>query len=383
MTKAALPLSQLSRTELEFLRKAIVKRQLATPLSEAGLASLGKAALFAKLGPLAGTGEAAALALIELALASGEPVAAAAAPRSSVLVLTDPKVALPNVRATTAVLLELLGAATERVLIAGYEFGHGAVLFGPLHKAMAERNVKVTICLKVPPAPSPKSMMSAYLAVQAHQFLKQNWPFGAPLPQLYYFPAGCEHGSHRSLHAKCVIVDDRHVLVGSANFTQRGHTRNLEVGVRLDDPSLAHALTMQFKQLIDNGELRALPIVAVQAAAPPAEAENEDEPAAVTAMPVGAAFIDELGVDDALRPLLTRLLARGLPAPDVGADIEGTAGQVIGSPELSWDEGRVAVLLPEQEGSRNMLESAGWACYGGTLSPAEFEALCARVRGGG
>jgi hypothetical protein len=194
VTKAALPLGQLSRTELEFLRKAIVKRQLATPLSEAGLASLGKAALFAKLGPLAGAGRGGSDGAHRPGAGQrrarrrrgGAAIVGARADRPEGRLAQRPRDDGGPARAPR----RSDGARAHRRL----RVRSRAVLFGPLHKAMAERNVKVTIYLNVPPAPGPKSMMSAYLAVQAHQFLKQNWPFGAPLPQLYYFPAGCEHG---------------------------------------------------------------------------------------------------------------------------------------------------------------------------------------------
>jgi phosphatidylserine/phosphatidylglycerophosphate/cardiolipin synthase-like enzyme len=49
-----------------------------------------------------------------------------------------------------------------------------------------------------------------------------------------------------SLHAKCVVVDGRWVFVTSANFTDRGQTRNIEVGVLLDDERLAAVLEAQF-----------------------------------------------------------------------------------------------------------------------------------------
>jgi phosphatidylserine/phosphatidylglycerophosphate/cardiolipin synthase-like enzyme len=52
---------------------------------------------------------------------------------------------------------------------------------------------------------------------------------------------------YASLHAKCVVVDERWSLVGSANFTDRAQTRNIEVGALLDDPLFAQALLGQFR----------------------------------------------------------------------------------------------------------------------------------------
>jgi len=53
-------------------------------------------------------------------------------------------------------------------------------------------------------------------------------------------------GIFASLHAKCVVVDGRHALVTSANSTDRGQTRNLEVGILVEDPSFATTLEAQF-----------------------------------------------------------------------------------------------------------------------------------------
>lgn len=362
-----LPLSQLTKAELEALRKAITRRQVPTPLTSAALESIGRGSLVRRLGPLLGAGEEAALALIDLALAQG-PSAPARAPVQLALTVRDPALLHGGVRATTAVMLELLGAAQKSVVVAGYEFDHGAVIFQPLHKAMVERGVKVTIHLDVRPAPTARSNLESHLALQAHQFLTENWPFGAPLPSLYYWPVGCAYGSRSSMHAKCIVVDATHVLIGSANFTRRGHKRNLEVGVRFEDADLAAALTAQLQRLVDKGELRPMPLVH---ATPPAAAEDDHDE-----LPLAT----DLLVDAAARPLFDRLMASGLPAPLVGEDVEGEGGEVIGSPELAWDAARVAVLLPEQEGSRGKLEAAGWTCL--ALADATLDALDALVRRG-
>lgn len=242
--------------------------------------------------------------------------------------------------------------------------------------------------------------MDAYLALQAHKFLKRNWPFGAPFPALYYFPAGAAHGSRKSLHAKCVVVDSKRVLVGSANFTRRGHTRNLEVGVQLDDAALARALTSQLERLVEQGELARLPVAPVREL-PPDAAEDEDEAgdeAALSEARDGSApgqradqLAEELYVSAEARPLFVRLLDAGLPVPQVGTDIEdiegiegieGEDGEVLASPELSWPVSRVAVLLPEQAASRDKLEAADWTCFSldDALAAEEFGVLCELVR---
>lgn len=386
MTRSELPLGELSRSELEYLRNAIAKHLVPAPVTKAALMSKGKGALYARLGPLTETGQVASLALIDLALAIGSEPATPPAARPAVLAWTIEDGTLLNrgVRATTAVVLDLLASAQQHVLIAGYEFNHGGVIFQPLHQAMTERGVRTSIYLDVKPAPSPSSNLDAYLAVKAHQFLASNWRFGPPFPELHYWPAGCAHGSKCSLHAKCIVVDRERVLVGSANFTRRGYKHNLEVGVVLDERELGAALVRQFEHLSGIGVFKQMPSAVAAPAMPPLGAEDEGEgdrvATSATEVQDPVALADELLVTVAARPLFARIVAAGLPIPDVGDDVEGEEGEVIGSCELSWEEHQVAVLLPEQEGSRKKLEAAGWTCFAVDLDDASFQALSDLLR---
>lgn len=61
--------------------------------------------------------------------------------------------------------------------------------------------------------------------------LRDVWTFGLPKPDVYYDPRTATPGPPwASLHAKCVIVDDENAFITSANFTDRGQSRNIEVG---------------------------------------------------------------------------------------------------------------------------------------------------------
>ncbi|HEY0136655.1 MAG TPA: phospholipase D-like domain-containing protein [Nannocystis sp.] len=56
-----------------------------------------------------------------------------------------------------------------------------------------------------------------------------------------------------SLHAKCVVVDGEHTLIGSANFTDRAHTRNVEAGALTSHRRFAALLIDQLHGLINAG----------------------------------------------------------------------------------------------------------------------------------
>jgi phosphatidylserine/phosphatidylglycerophosphate/cardiolipin synthase-like enzyme len=65
-----------------------------------------------------------------------------------------------------------------------------------------------------------------------------------------------------SLHAKCVVVDERWAFVTSANFTEAAQERNIEAGVLLDHPKLAEALAARFRALREGGRLHRMTAIA-------------------------------------------------------------------------------------------------------------------------
>ena len=67
-------------------------------------------------------------------------------------------------------------------------------------------------------------------------------------------------GRRASLHAKCVIIDERFSLVTSANLTEAAQQRNIEAGLLVDDPILARSLSSQFEALVDRHLLQAVPL---------------------------------------------------------------------------------------------------------------------------
>ena len=50
-------------------------------------------------------------------------------------------------------------------------------------------------------------------------------------------------------HAKFLSIDHRFLLVGSANFSFSAEERNVELGLRLDDPALVHSVEKQMRDL--------------------------------------------------------------------------------------------------------------------------------------
>jgi phosphatidylserine/phosphatidylglycerophosphate/cardiolipin synthase-like enzyme len=216
-------LSAISTSELARLQSALVGQRLVFPLTRWGLQGEGLELLAGAAPTLNSVGREGVLAMLGAVLAERRSRA-----RPPELVWTGPEPRGSGARDTAVVLASLLGRASSSILLAGFAFDHAAEVLRPLHESLA-RGVSCRLF--------------ADEAVAA-SFLREHWPFGPPFPELYGFAP--HKGVFASLHAKCVVVDERWVFVTSANFTDRGQTRNVEVGVLLEDAHLAAVLEAQF-----------------------------------------------------------------------------------------------------------------------------------------
>lgn len=167
------------------------------------------------------------------------------------LVWTGPAPHHGQARRTRVLLEGMFRQARSDVLVAGYAFDHGQELFAHLHKVMAEHGVtaRFYINLKQDKAPrgGPAAMSLAQVRAGAQSFLDENWPFGAPWPRLFVDKRLMTGECWASLHAKCAVVDAAHVLLTSANFTQRGQERNIEAGAMVHDETFAQTVLQQFQ----------------------------------------------------------------------------------------------------------------------------------------
>ena len=166
------------------------------------------------------------------------------------LVWTGPEPDTSRSRDTRIVLKSLLEKAERRVLIAGYTFSHGNELLAPLHRRMSELDVEARIFLDIQ-RPAPGRDSANHINEKIKEFFDRNWRFGSPFPRLFIDPRTAQHVSIVSMHAKCVVVDDAIAFIGSANFTDRGQTRNIEAGVLIDDIAFAGRVAAHWENLIN------------------------------------------------------------------------------------------------------------------------------------
>jgi len=242
-------LTAFSEVELERIARAVRQEITPSPVTSAALSDLAPGS---RAEVLAGFAPAAVLAVVEAVLTERRRVEETKVD----LVWTGPDVAASTARDTAVVVRELFARAERSVLVAGFSFDHGADIFSPLHKVMKDRAVDASIFLDLPRAPRNEIDLTTHIQREIDAFLASNWPFGAPIPRLYYDPRKVEPTSTASLHAKCIVVDECRALVTSANFTTRGQERNVEVGVLVESERFARALVHQWRNAAEAGVFR-------------------------------------------------------------------------------------------------------------------------------
>lgn len=169
------------------------------------------------------------------------------------LVWTGPEEVGTASRDTGVVVRELFERAERSVLIAGFAIYQGKQVFEALANRMEERpELVVRMFLNIERRYEDNTTPAGELVKRfADKFRKDQWP-GERLPEAYYDPRtlNLDKKKRTSLHAKCVVVDDRWALITSANFTEAAQERNIEAGVLIDDRALAGMLKGQFEGLV-------------------------------------------------------------------------------------------------------------------------------------
>jgi phosphatidylserine/phosphatidylglycerophosphate/cardiolipin synthase-like enzyme len=125
----------------------------------------------------------------------------------------------------------------------------------------ARPNLLVRICLNVGRIDQDERNELEITSEFGRRFMHYEWP-SSVAPQLYYYPRAFVRGTDSSvLHAKCVLVDDQRAFVTSANLTEAAHTRNVEVGVLINDSLFTSTLRHQFETLIQIGDLKRIALL--------------------------------------------------------------------------------------------------------------------------
>jgi phosphatidylserine/phosphatidylglycerophosphate/cardiolipin synthase-like enzyme len=250
---ASMGLTRVPLPTLEDLLDAVERGRLACPFTVADLVDVGFRGPASDVIHAMGQANAAsAAAMLRVAIAERvhrHP------PRVD-LVWSGPETRTSVARSTGLVVQGLFESATRSVIVGGYAFDTPEIL-EPLHRAMKERGVDVMLFVDIDGVAATAAGATAFATAHIDRFFQTVWVFGSPKPEVFYDPRTAAPGPPwASLHAKCIIVDDARSLITSANFTDRGQTRNIEAGVLIEDAYFAEELGGQWRKLVSAGMVK-------------------------------------------------------------------------------------------------------------------------------
>ncbi|MDR1011570.1 MAG: DISARM system phospholipase D-like protein DrmC [Opitutaceae bacterium] len=177
------------------------------------------------------------------------------------LVVSGPEALGVPTADTYSVVQELFRAAQYEIVIAGYAFFNGKLLFERLAEQKTKRpDLRIIFHVDVPRKLGDTTSSDALVMKYASEFREKHWPWN-PAPEVFYDPRALEHDSkaRASLHAKVVCIDRKKLFLTSANFTEAAHQKNIEMGLLSASPYLAERVAMYFEALRADGRLRTLP----------------------------------------------------------------------------------------------------------------------------
>ncbi len=246
-------LSRVALPVLEQLLAAVERERVDCPLTEADLVDGGfKGPAADVLDTLRGVDKTGVAVALRVAIAerTHRP------PPRLDLVWTGPETRASTARDTALVVQRLFESAERSVIVGGYAFDTPDIL-RPLHQIMSARGVSATFFVDIDGATRPEDA-ERFATAAIDKFFREVWTFGTPKPDVYYDPRTAIRGDlpgHEwaTLHAKCIVVDDARALITSANFTDRGQTRNIEAGVLIEDPAFSGELAGHWRQLVSEG----------------------------------------------------------------------------------------------------------------------------------
>jgi len=153
------------------------------------------------------------------------------------LVWTGPISTTAPVRSTVGVLLDLIEKAQQEIIIVGYVITAAATIVFERLAAAQKRGVQVVLI---------GDRLEEKLDV-----LRTCWPQGQRWPALYS-RAGTPADPRSALHAKLAIVDQRYMLVTSANLTYHGLAGNLEIGLEIEGRVAGEVVALLNRLIAEN-----------------------------------------------------------------------------------------------------------------------------------
>jgi phosphatidylserine/phosphatidylglycerophosphate/cardiolipin synthase-like enzyme len=152
------------------------------------------------------------------------------------------------VRRVDQVLYDLISTAKHRIMLVTFAAHRVRHLCAHLTQAV-ERGVELKLIVESEGESEGQLTLDAITAFR---------DVPATRTRLYYWPLAMRErnsaGRPGKLHVKCAVIDDV-ALVGSANLTDDGFNRNMELGMLVREPATVAAIAGHFEELIRQGVL--------------------------------------------------------------------------------------------------------------------------------
>lgn len=177
------------------------------------------------------------------------------------LVVSGPDVPGVPTSDTHAVVQTLFQEAQLEIILAGYAFHNGRLLFERLaEQKRLSPKLRIIFHVDVPRRAGDTSTPESIILRYADEFRTRHWPW-RPFPEVFFDPRALNVDSHAraSLHAKVVVVDRSKLFLTSANFTEAAQQRNVEMGLLSRSTHLAEQVASYFEGLRQSGHLQRLP----------------------------------------------------------------------------------------------------------------------------
>jgi phosphatidylserine/phosphatidylglycerophosphate/cardiolipin synthase-like enzyme len=179
-------------------------------------------------------------AAVALALTAATDAHEEADRRRPRLVISGPASPAAAVRLTSSVVIDVVRAATDRVLLVSFA-AHGVTEVVRELATAADRGVRVDLVLET--TADHGGALRGGPGSGAFDALASRVTF-------WHWPPEHRPGGRAALHAKVLVADGQTALLTSANFTDRGLAHNIEVGLLVRDREIAGRLEDHLRSLM-------------------------------------------------------------------------------------------------------------------------------------
>ena len=165
------------------------------------------------------------------------------------LVWTGPDVGIVPLRRTEQVVLQVIAAASQRLLVVSYAVYNVPRICEALVRA-ADRGVAIDIIVESPDRLEGRKAYSTLAALG---------PTVAGRCGVYLWPIEGRYkggtGRPGLLHVKCAVADGRWLFLSSANLTEQAFSINMELGVLITGGTTPLQVDAHFAKMIESGTL--------------------------------------------------------------------------------------------------------------------------------